>query len=57
MNLKHRRDAQINDRSATASPLATVLVVLTITVCILSCALILAVPTGSIDATTVYRGF
>jgi competence protein ComGC len=45
------------DRSEAASPWAATLVVLMIAVCLLSCILMLTVPTSSLNATTVYRGF
>ena len=49
--------SQAGAKLASSGPLQAALTVLVILACILSCTLILSVPTRSIDAATVYRGF
>ena len=49
--------SQPTAETSKAGSLGAVLAMVVIVVCILSCGLMLLVPTGSIDTTTVYRGF
>jgi hypothetical protein len=50
-------NAQPGGEKSQRGTFTAVLVVLVVSACILACTMIFAVPTGSISATTVYRGF